>query len=205
MRDFSPKSGLSARLQHWTGKAILRLAGWNVEGAPPDVPKSLLLVAPHTSNWDLVIMLAIGFYFNLRVYWMAKQSIFRWPFRGFMMWLGGIPIDRSARHNVVDQAVAAFNSHETLMLAILPEGTRKRADFWKSGFYHMALGAKVPMALGFADYKRKIGGFGPTVMPTGDVEADMAKLREFYKDIVGKKPQNQGPIRLRPPEPQERP
>ena len=108
-----------------------------------------------------------------------------------------MPIDRSARHNMVDQAVESFRVHDQLLLAIPPEGTRKRAPYWRSGFYHIALGAHVPIALAFADYRRKVGGIGGVIMPSGDIDADMALIRDFYSGIVGKRHDQFGEIRLK--------
>jgi 1-acyl-sn-glycerol-3-phosphate acyltransferase len=128
---------------------------------------------------------------------MGKHTLFRPPLGWLMRGLGGLPIDRSARHNVVEQAVQSFRERERLVLAILPEGTRKRTPYWKSGFYHIAVGAKVPIALGYADYRRKVGGIGRIFVPSGDVDTDMAIIREFYSRMTGKRPEQFGEIRLK--------
>lgn len=180
------------------GKLLLKLIGWRAEGTLPDVPKFMLIAAPHTSSWDLPVMLAIGYAFNVWPKWMGKKELFRWPFGWFMKAIGGIPIDRSKRSNMVEQVVEIFNRSERLILAVPPEGTRKKAEYWKTGFYYIALGAKVPVVMGFLDYGRKAGGFGPALMPTGDIHADFAVLREFYKNITPKIPENYGEIRARP-------
>jgi len=120
---------------------------------------------------------------------MGKEAIFRWPFKGFFKWLGGIPIDRSKSSNVVSQSIQLFHQNEKLILAIPPAGTRKKVKKWKTGFYHIANGANVPIVLGFLDYRRKVGGIGPVVYSTGDIEADMKTIRAFYDSVTGKYPE----------------
>jgi 1-acyl-sn-glycerol-3-phosphate acyltransferase len=119
---------------------------------------------------------------------MGKETIFRKPFKKFFKWLGGIPIDRSKSYNVVAQSIQQFKESENLILAIAPSGTRKRVKKWKTGFYHIAKGANIPISLGFLDYRRKVGGFGPLLYPTGDFGADMKIIREFYAGVTGKHP-----------------
>ncbi|MEO7909433.1 MAG: lysophospholipid acyltransferase family protein [Roseiflexaceae bacterium] len=184
-------------MRHWLAKMVLRLFGWRAEGSLADHPKCVVIVAPHTSNWDFLVMLLIAVALRLKVTWMGKHTLFRWPFGGIMRRLGGLPINRGARHNMVQQAVNSFRAHERLALAILPEGTRKRTPYWRSGFYHIGLGAQVPIALGFADYHRKVGGIGRVITPSGDVDADMALIRDFYSGIIGKRPEQFGEIRLK--------
>ena len=181
----------------WFGGAFLKIMGWRLEGSPPNLSKYVIIVAPHTSNWDFLILLAMTFAFKIRCVWMGKAGIFRPPFGAIFTWLGGMPIDRSSRHSVVEQAVLAFQDREEMIMGIGPEGTRKRADHWKKGFYYIALGADVPVAFAFADYERKVTGFGPTLTPTGDIQADMEIIRDFYRDIKGKFPENFGDIRVR--------
>ena len=181
----------------WVGKAFLKLLGWRLDGSPPDASKYVFIAAPHTSNWDFLIFLAMTFVFRIRCVWMGKDSLFRPPFGVIFTWLGGIPIDRSSRQSVVEQAVQAFRSWEEIIMGVPPEGTRKKTDHWKKGFYYIALGANVPLAFAFADYERKVTGFGPAIMPTGDIQADMEVIRDFYKDIQGKFPENYGDIRVK--------
>lgn len=185
-------------MRHWLANSVLMLLGWRAEGSLAEYPKCVVVVAPHTSNWDFVIMLLLAVALRLKVTWMGKHTLFRPPFGAIMRRLGGLPIDRSARHNMVQQAVSSFHTHEQLKLAILPEGTRKRTPYWRSGFYHIALGAQVPIALGYADYRRKVGGIGRVIMPSGDVDADMALIRDFYTGVAGKRPEQFGEIRLKP-------
>ena len=184
-------------MRHWLAKMLLKLFGWRAEGSLADTPKCVLIVAPHTSNWDFLVMLALAIALRIKATWMGKHTLFRAPFGWIMRRLGGLPIDRSARNNVVEQAIESFRRRDRMVLAILPEGTRKRTPYWKSGFYHIALGAKVPIALGFADYRRKVGGIGRVFVPSGDVDADMALIRDFYSSITGKRPEQFGEIRLK--------
>lgn len=173
----------------WISMILLKLLGWRVESNIPKIKKMVIIAAPHTSNWDLPYTLFTAFILKTGIYWMGKDAIFKKPFRRLFMWLGGIPIDRSCSHSIVNQSIEQFNKRNRLALAIAPSGTRTKVTHWKTGFYHIAVGAKVPIALGFLDYKRKIAGFGAAIHPTGDLEADMARIRDFYKDITGKYPE----------------
>lgn len=184
-------------LASWVGSAFLKGLGWRLVGSPPDVPKFVFIAAPHTSNWDFLIFIAVTFAFKIRCIWMGKESLFRRPFGLVLTWLGGIPIDRSSSQSVVEQAVQAFNSREKIIMGLAPEGTRKKMDHWKKGFYYVATGANVPIVFVFADYERKVAGFGPTIMPSGDIQADMETIREFYKDIKGKYPENASDVRVK--------
>ena len=184
-------------MRHWLANKLLKLFGWSAEGSLADHPKCVIVVAPHTSNWDFPVLMLVAVALRLKVTWMGKHTLFRPPFGWIMRRLGGLPINRSARHNMVDQAVASFRVHDRLLLAIPPEGTRMRMPYWRSGFDQIALGAQVPIAFGFADYRRKVGGIGGVIMPSGDVDADMALIRDFYSEIVGKRPDQFGEIRLK--------
>ena len=166
----------------------IKLFGWKVEGRFPEVPKFVMIAAPHTSNWDLPHMLFFAFYYKAKVYWMGKQTIFKKPFGTICRWMGGIPIDRSKSNNIVEESVEQFNCRDKFVLIVPPTGTRKKVTKWKTGFYYIALQAKVPIALGFLDYKKKVGGFGPLFYPTGDIEADMESILNFYQGITGKYP-----------------
>lgn len=167
---------------------VTRIAGWRFVGEPPWMPQYVLIAAPHTSGLDFLAMLALDFAFQVGSVWMGKESLFRGPLGPVFRRLGGIPIDRSSRHNVVEQAVQAFQRSSKMVLVIAPEGTRGRMKRWKTGFYYIALGADVPIVLGFIDYGLKTVGFGPTLVPSGDIEADMRIIRDFYEDKKGKYP-----------------
>jgi len=177
-------------------EAFLRLTGWKSEGSEPQAKKFVLLAAPHTSNWDLAYLLAIAVRFDVTPHWMGKHTLFRGPMGWLMRRLGGIPIRRHLRENVVEQMTRAFEEHDEFCLTIPPEGTRGRAPHWKSGFYHIARSADVPIVFGYLDYASKRGGLGPEFRPTGDLKADMDVIRAFYAGIRGKHPEDAGEIRL---------
>jgi 1-acyl-sn-glycerol-3-phosphate acyltransferase len=177
---------------------ILRICGWRREGRLPNIPKYVMLVAPHTSNWDMPIGMAIVFAFKLKLNWLAKESLFRWHFGGLIRWLGGIPINRSKSCDVVARSIQTFKDKKKMVMVVAPEGTRKKANYWKTGFYHIAIGANVPIVMGFIDYARKVGGIGPTLIPTGDIEFDMQKIRCFYDEITGKIPDKSTPAMIAP-------
>jgi 1-acyl-sn-glycerol-3-phosphate acyltransferase len=166
----------------------LKLAGWTIEGElPKSARKSVLIAAPHTSNWDLPMTLMVAFALRLHPRWMGKASIFRAPFGGLMRWLGGIPVDRSKANNLVESSAQAIrDAGESLQLIVPPEGTRSKTQHWKTGFYHIARSAQVPIVMAFMDYSRKRSGLGPLFEPTGDAEADMASIKAFYRPFKGK-------------------
>jgi 1-acyl-sn-glycerol-3-phosphate acyltransferase len=168
--------------------AFLKLAGWQVEGSlPANASKCVLIAAPHTSNWDLPYTLMVAFVLRLNVYWMGKDSIFKPPFRGLMMWLGGIPVNRDQSTNLVEASSIAIKAAEgSVQVIVPPEGTRSKARYWKTGFYYIALGAQVPILMAYLDYTAKRGGLGPALVPSGDIEKDMAIVKAFYAPIKGK-------------------
>lgn len=163
--------------------ALARL-GWRTVGELPNVPQFVAVGAPHTSAWDFFLGMMVIFGLGVRVSWMGKHTLFRWPIGGIMRWLGGLAIDRTGRHKVVDQVVAAFAAQPQLIVGLMPEGSRKRAGIpvkeWKTGFYYIALGAKAPILPIYLDNARKQVVFGPPLTPTGDIEADLAQLQTFY-------------------------
>jgi 1-acyl-sn-glycerol-3-phosphate acyltransferase len=167
---------------------FLKLAGWKVLGAlPAQANKSVFIAAPHTSNWDLPYTLMVSFVLRLNIHWMGKASIFRFPFGTLMRWLGGVAVDRSKANNLV--AASAQAIHEApgaLQLIVPPEGTRSKTRYWKTGFYHIAVLAQVPIVMAYMDYERKISGLGPMFVPTGDLEADMVRIKAFYAPFKGK-------------------
>jgi len=168
--------------------AFLKLTGWTAEGAlPPHAAKSVLIAAPHTSNWDLPYTLMIAFALRLNVYWMGKSSLFRFPFGSVMRWLGGIAVNREQSTNLVAAAAAAIRDADgPLQLVVPPEGTRSKTRYWKTGFYYIALEAGVPIVMAYMDYQRKRSGLGPLLIPTGDIDADMQTVKAFYAPIKGK-------------------
>ena len=168
--------------------AFLKLSGWKIEGSlPPDGNKSVLIAAPHTSNWDLPYTLMVAFVLRLNIYWMGKEQIFKPPFRGLMRWLGGIPVQRETSNNLVAASIEAIKAARgPLQLVVPPEGTRSNTRYWKTGFYYIAVGAQVPIVMAYMDYKRKLSGLGPVFSPTGDIEADMVAIKAFYAPFTGK-------------------
>jgi 1-acyl-sn-glycerol-3-phosphate acyltransferase len=185
------------RLSQRFGRAIAALAGWRVDVPHPPPARCVIIGAPHTSNWDLALTLLFRLVSGFKLRWIGKHTLFSGPAGALFRALGGIPVDRRARGNFVEQMVSAFRAHESLQVAIVPEGTRRKAPYWKTGFYYIALGAGVPIVLGYADYRRRVVGLGPTIQPTGDIEADFESIRAFYAGIVGKHPERQGVIQLR--------
>ena len=178
-------------------RLFLRLTGWRPEGARPDVPRFVLIAAPHTSNWDLAYLLALATTFDIKVSWMGKHGLFRPPLGWLMRRVGGIPVVRHRRSNLVEQMTQALKDSEQMALVVPSEGTRGWAPYWKSGFYRIARSADVPIVMGYLDYARKRGGFGPALKTTGDVRLDMDEIRAFYAGKTGKYPEQFGPIRLK--------
>lgn len=183
-------------MRKWLAGWVLRRAGWEIAGSRPELPKFVFIAAPHTSNWDLFWMLLFSIHFGVKIAWLGKHVLFRPPFGWFMRLLGGIAVDRRKPQGLVAQAVDAFSSRERFVLVVPPSGTRKRGKYWKSGFYHIAKGAGVPIVLGFLDYGKREGGIGPQITPSHDLEADMDQIRAFYEGKTGRYPENTMPIRL---------
>ncbi|MFH1850761.1 MAG: lysophospholipid acyltransferase family protein [Candidatus Neomarinimicrobiota bacterium] len=179
------------------GRFGLWIAGWKLEGRIPAGRKFVLIAAPHTSNWDFPLLIAATFSLRLKISWFGKDSLFKKPFGWFMRGLGGIAVDRSAPQGLVEQLVEQFQRHDKLVVVVPPSGTRARREYWKSGFYWIALKAQVPLLCGFLDFKRKVAGLGLSFLPTGNVKADMDRLREFYSGISGKFPEKVSVIRLK--------
>ncbi|MDX1449837.1 MAG: lysophospholipid acyltransferase family protein [Acidimicrobiia bacterium] len=175
---------------------VLRIFGWRVVGDPPDLPKFVAIGAPHTSNWDFPLALLTARVARLKISWIGKAGIFRFPFGGLMRWLGGIPVHRTGREGLVGTMAERFAEADRLVLAIAPEGTRRAVPYWRSGFYHIAHGAGVPILPVAIDAVGKEVRFGHVVMPTGRVREDMDRLRAFFDGVQGVKPAGQGPVRL---------
>ena len=173
-------------LMRYLSLAILRLSGWKAEGQAPSEAKYVLIAAPHTSNWDFPFTLMICFALRLNVYWMGKASLFPPGLGIIARWLGGIPVNRARSGNLVQSTIDAFHQNDKLTVIVPPEGTRGNVTHWKTGFYHIAHGAGVPVALGFLDFKRKAGGIGQLFFTTGDITNDMQSIQTFYANITGK-------------------
>lgn len=185
------------RIRRGLARLFLAATGWKPEGDPPGPRRYVLIAAPHTTNWDFPYLLAFAEHFGMRISWLGKASLFRGPLGPIMRALGGIPIERSRSENRVAAMAKIFDQHEDLGLVVPAEATRSRAEYWKSGFYYIALTARVPVVMSFLDYRRKRGGIGPAFVPSGDVARDMEAVRAFYADKQGKYPESFGPVRLR--------
>lgn len=180
----------------WVGRTCLASVGWRAVGEAPKEAKYVLIAAPHTSNWDFPLMMLCGMAMGVWPCWVGKASLFRPPLGWMMRLLRGIPVERSSANNMVELLAAEFASRAKLAIAMPPEGTRARALHWKSGFYHVARAARVPIALGYLDYARKEGGIGAPIAPGNDLRADMDRIRAFYAGKAGCHPELQGPVRL---------
>jgi len=184
-------------MKKWLARATLKCLGWKIEGERPPPRQYVLIAAPHTSNWDFPLMLLFAAAFDIKVRWLAKHSLFT-PLTGWLMRaLGGVPVVRHENHKLVDDMAEAFDGEEELVVVVPAEGTRSRTKYWKSGFYHIACKAGVPIAPSYLDYGKKRGGFGPPLIPSSDISSDMESLRAFYSPMKGKFPNQFGPVRLR--------
>jgi len=168
---------------------LRKLLGWKEVGTLPDVPQYLAILAFHTSNWDEFYGILIAFAFKVDIYFMAKHQLFRFPFAPLVRFLGGIPIDRSVSSNTVQATIDMFKKHEKFAIALAPEGTRKKVEKWKTGFYHIATGANVPIILAFLDYKTKTGGVGGVLYSTGDMKKDFLTIRKYYETVHARYPE----------------
>lgn len=178
-------SRLLRRLLVW----IYRRHGWTAYGDVPRLRKFVLVAAPHTSNWDFLYFIGLTAELGIMPHFMAKKSLFRWPFRNFLFDMGGVSVDRSSKQNYVQQMADEFAKRDEFMLTIAPEGTRDNVSKWKTGFYQIAMAAKVPIVIGMMDYATKTGGLGPAIMPSGDYAADMEKVIAIYRHVIPKHPQ----------------
>lgn len=179
-------------------RAYWAVSRWTYQADPlPREGAGLLIGAPHTSNWDFILMLAITWRAGTSAKFLGKHSLFRGPFGPLMRGLGGIPVDRRNPHGLVEDLVARVAAGERFYLVVTPEGTRSRTEYWKSGFYHIAMEADLPVTLGFVSRSTMTCGLGPTIRLTGDKVADMTRVREFYADKRGVRPELSGEPRLR--------
>jgi 1-acyl-sn-glycerol-3-phosphate acyltransferase len=176
---------------------ILQLLGWTIEGERPPHERYVLIAAPHTSNWDFPLMLAFAAAFDIKVKWLGKHSLFSPPMGWIMRAMGGISVVRHKHQNVVSALTDSFAEFPELVLVVPTEGTRNRVEHWKSGFYHIANDAGVPIVPSYLDFGRKRGGFGKALIPTGNIPADMQYFRDFYHSMTGKFPAQFGPVKLK--------
>ena len=189
-----PVTGL---IPYWIGRLWMWFFGWDVVGQIPAGRKFVLIGGPHTSGWDLPFGLAAVYLFRLKVSWMGKDALFRKPFGGIMRWLGGVAINRDSPHGVVDQVAGQLRDSRKLIILITPSGTRKKGDYWKSGFYRIAYAAQIPILCGYLDYSRKEACLGLSFVPTGAIKSDMERIREFYVGRQGKHPELATTVRLK--------
>jgi 1-acyl-sn-glycerol-3-phosphate acyltransferase len=173
----------------WLGAMVLKSMGWKIEGVFPSIAKAVLIAAPHTSNWDFVVGAAAKFYLQLKISWLGKHTLFRKPFDSFFRWMGGIPVQRNGSHGVVEQSVERFAAHEQFLLALSPEGTRKKVQRWKTGFYRIAKGAGVSIIPVAFDYATKRILIGEPLHPSDSMERDFQTLQDFYSNTRGKHPE----------------
>ncbi|KAF1689621.1 lysophospholipid acyltransferase family protein [Pseudoxanthomonas koreensis] len=174
------------RFSRWLGRSVLRLGGWRVTGTLPDLPKVVLIAAPHSSNWDGIWGMAAKLALGVDIRVLGKHALFWWPLSVLLHRLGVIPLDRSRPQGVVEQAVELVRNSPQLWFALAPEGTRKPVEKWKSGFLKIAHGAGVPVLMAYFHYPERIIGIGPLFHTTGDLDADMAAVREWYRPWQGR-------------------
>lgn len=168
------------------GRTVLRLGGWTMAGDFPDERKLVILAAPHSSAWDAVWGLAAKVAMGIRIVVIGKQELFRWPLGWLLRKFGAVPVDRAKAHGVVDQVADRFANSGMMWFVLAPEGTRKRVVNWKSGFWHIARDANVPVLCAYFHYPTKTIGIGPVMHMTADLKADMARVRDFYRPWIGK-------------------
>ena len=181
----------------WFWRAVLRIGRWRIIGDVPPHPKMVIIGAPHTSNWDFPIGMLAARALGVKVRFLGKHTLFRAPFGWFFRWLGGIPVDRSRPGGIIGQIGEAFAAADRLTMVIAPEGTRSFRLYWKSGFYEIARAAAVPIVLACLDGERRQVRIGPTLETTGNVRADMDRIRTFYAGVRGIKPEQAGTVRLK--------
>lgn len=177
---------------------LLSILGWTIVGQIPELQKYLVVGAPHTSNWDFIYFVMYINAVGLKVGFIGKDSAFWWPMGLILKKMGGIPVNRRSRNNFVEQIIDTYHQRSSLILLITPEGTRKKTEYWKSGFYYIAHGAHIPIILGFLDYQNKQLGIGPLFYTTGNIHQDFLIIQNFYNGKTGKYPEKQGPVQLNP-------
>jgi 1-acyl-sn-glycerol-3-phosphate acyltransferase len=175
----------------WLSAFILKLLGWHTDGSLPDgIRKAVVIAAPHTSMWDFVIGRLTFWAIRVNIRFLIKEESFVFPLGLLLKWIGGMPVARGKyKSNLIIQVTELFNKTDDLIVVITPEGTRKKVEQWKKGFYMIAMAAKVPIALGFIDYGKKTGGVGPIFYPTGDFEKDIITIQRFYRNMTAKHPE----------------
>lgn len=176
---------------------MIRLFRYRLVGDPPDVPVCVMVAAPHTSNWDFILTMAMAWASELDIVWLGKKEMFAGPARWLFRAMGGVPVDRENPVGLVDEMVHLARAGHRVAIVIPPEATRAKKEYWKSGFRRIAQGADVPVVLSFLDQPTRTGGFGPSLRMTDDVVADMDQIRAFYADKHGMRPGRFTPPLLR--------
>lgn len=171
------------------GKFVLSVLGWNVYGDIPKHSKAIYAVAPHTSNWDFVIGVAVLLSLNLKLKFLGKDAIFIWPFKGLLTSIGGIPVDRKKSHGVVEQIVKQFEQHDSLILALSPEGTRSKTKEWKTGFLAIAHKANVPVVTVSFHFDKKEVRFGHASFINENISTELQRIKSYFSDACAKNPQ----------------
>lgn len=189
-RTIARHFGQVSRPVQWLSRALLWLLGWRVAGVFPDDKKIVAIFAPHTSNWDFLIIYLMVNAFGIQGNFFAKHTLCRPPLGWFMRSVGAIPVVRRRTENLVDSAVATLAAHDQFYLGLAPEGTRRYTDHWRTGFYHIAERSGARILLLYADYATKETGLGPLITPTGDIAADFELIKAFYADKTPKRPEN---------------
>ncbi|HMR99660.1 MAG TPA: lysophospholipid acyltransferase family protein [Anaerolineales bacterium] len=174
-----------SRIFHYLARFFMRTFGWRVEGTLPDLPKYVLIGAPHTSSWDFVLFLGVIFTLRANVRFMGKAELFRSPFGWFFYYCGGVPVDRKKPGRLVEQMVEACEKSSNFILTIAPEGTRYQVTEWKRGFYYIARGAGIPIVMAIVDGKQKAVRIGQVFHPTGDMDADIQEIVGIFKGVSG--------------------
>jgi len=177
------------RLSRAAGRAVLALLGWRLEGEVPNRPRVVLVVAPHTSNWDFLLGISAMLALGLDARWIGKDTLFRPPLGPLLRWLGGTPVDRNAPEGVVPEAVRRLRTEDRLCLTLSPEGTRRKVERWKTGFHRMARQADVPVWPVAFDYSRKVVALLPVFTPTDDLESDLRALRSLFTPAMARHPE----------------
>ena len=176
---------------------ILRRWGWTITGSKPAVPRYVVIASPHSSYWDMPVMVLFALHFGIRLRWVGKAEAFRGPLDPVMRGMGGIPIERSGGRGVVAETAALFAARGELALAMAPDGKRAYCDYWRSGFYYVARTADVPVVLTYLDWGSRRAGIGPTLRLAGDVKRDMDTIRSFYAGMTAKHAARTSRVRLR--------
>ena len=186
--DSIPKT--NSVIKRAIGRFILWSYRWRIEGEVLNSKKFMVILAPHTSYWDFLTNMGTMLALGIRNRWFVADVFCWWPLGNLMRWLGGIPIDRNSPQDLVSFTIGKFTDHNELILAMYPEGTTRKVEKWKTGFWHIARGADIPIQFLAVDYKNRVSVFGPVIQPSDDIEADMKKIQTYFKDVIPKTSEN---------------